>query len=77
MTEGAAQFIRPQVPGIQRLGLPKAISARKGADSQGFIYGGDLWTILIIGHGYLVREFYTFNVLIPARFDMKPTQICG
>ena len=37
---------------------------------QEFLYGGDSWAIGIIRHGYLVREFYTFNVLIPTRFDI-------
>lgn len=37
---------------------------------QEFLYGGDSWSIVIIRHGYLVREFYTFNVLIPTRFDI-------
>jgi len=37
---------------------------------QEFLYGGDSWAIVIIRHGYLVREFYTFNVLIPTRFDI-------
>ncbi len=37
---------------------------------QELIYGGDSWSIVIIRHGYLVREHYTFNVLIPTRFDI-------
>jgi CubicO group peptidase (beta-lactamase class C family) len=37
---------------------------------QTFLYGGDSWGIVIIRHGYLVREFYTFNVLTPTRFDI-------
>ena len=37
---------------------------------QEFLYGSDSWAIVIIRHGYLVREFYTFNVLIPTRFDI-------
>jgi CubicO group peptidase (beta-lactamase class C family) len=37
---------------------------------QKSLYGGDSWSIVIIRHGYLVREFYTFNVLIPTRFDI-------
>jgi CubicO group peptidase (beta-lactamase class C family) len=36
---------------------------------QEFLYG-DSWGIAIIRHGYLVREFYTFNVLLPTRFDV-------
>jgi CubicO group peptidase (beta-lactamase class C family) len=37
---------------------------------QEFLYGGDSWGVVIIRRGYLVREFYTFNVLIPTRFDI-------
>jgi CubicO group peptidase (beta-lactamase class C family) len=37
--------------------------------AQEFLYG-DSWAIVIIRHGYVVREFYTFNVLIPTRFDI-------
>jgi len=39
-------------------------------EAQEFRCGGDSWGIVIIRHGYLVREFYTFNVLIPTRFDI-------
>jgi CubicO group peptidase (beta-lactamase class C family) len=35
-----------------------------------FLHGGHSWAIVIIRHGYLVREFYTFNVLVPTRFDI-------
>ena len=31
---------------------------------------GDSWSIAIIRHGYLVREFHTFNVLTASRFDI-------
>jgi CubicO group peptidase (beta-lactamase class C family) len=37
---------------------------------QKFMYGSESWAIVIIRHGYLVREYYTFNVLIPTRFDI-------
>jgi CubicO group peptidase (beta-lactamase class C family) len=37
---------------------------------QEFLYGSESWGIVIIRRGYLVREFYTFNVLIPTRFDI-------
>ncbi len=40
------------------------------AQRQTRIYGGDSWSIVIIRHGYLVREYYTFNVLVPTRFDV-------
>ncbi len=36
---------------------------------QEFLYS-DSSGVVIIRHGYLVREFYTFNVLIPTRFDI-------
>lgn len=35
-----------------------------------YLYGGASWGIVIIRHGYLVREFYTFNVVAPTRFDV-------
>lgn len=38
--------------------------------SQELLLGGDSWSIVIIRHGYLVKEFYTFNVLVPTRFDI-------
>lgn len=38
--------------------------------NQGFLYGGDSWSIVVIRHGYLVREYHTFNVLVPTRFDI-------
>lgn len=37
---------------------------------QESLHGGDSWGIVIIRHGYLVREYYTFNILIPTRFDI-------
>lgn len=57
----------------------EAIRERGGMDSalldqamqkQEWLYGGDSWGIVIIRNGYLVREHYTFNVLIPTRFDV-------
>jgi CubicO group peptidase (beta-lactamase class C family) len=37
---------------------------------QEWRHGGDSWGVVIIRHGHLVREHYTFNVLIPTRFDV-------
>ncbi len=37
---------------------------------QDFWYGGDSWGVVIIRNGYLVREFYTLNVLASTRFDI-------
>jgi CubicO group peptidase (beta-lactamase class C family) len=37
---------------------------------QTFLHGGNSWGIVIVRHGYLVREFYTFNVLFPTRFNV-------
>ena len=37
---------------------------------QDFACGGDSWGIVIVRHGYLVRELYTYNVLVPTRFDV-------
>ena len=58
---------------------PKEVRATAGMDPdrldrvrqvQEFMLGGDSWSIVIIRHGYLVLEFYTFNVLLPTRFDI-------
>ena len=38
--------------------------------SQEFHYGGDQWSIVIVRHGYMVREFHTFNIPIPTRFNI-------
>lgn len=40
------------------------------AHTQELIFGGDSWSIAIIRRGYLVREYHTFNVLVPTRFDI-------
>jgi CubicO group peptidase (beta-lactamase class C family) len=34
------------------------------------MHGSDSWSIVIIRNGYLVKEYHTFNVLIPTRFDI-------
>jgi CubicO group peptidase (beta-lactamase class C family) len=39
-------------------------------EQQYLLWGGESWAIVIIRHGYLVREAYTFNVLVPSRFDI-------
>jgi CubicO group peptidase (beta-lactamase class C family) len=36
---------------------------------QEFLFGSYTWGIVIIRHGYLVREHYTFLAQIPSRFD--------
>ncbi len=38
--------------------------------NQELLLGGNSWGIVIIRHGQLVREHYTFNVLVPSRFDV-------
>ena len=40
------------------------------AHAQEHIHGGDSWGLVIICHGYLVYEYYTFNVLTHTRFDV-------
>lgn len=44
---------------------------------QEFLHGADSWSIVVIRHGYLMREFYTFNVLVPTRFDIWSTNRSG
>jgi CubicO group peptidase (beta-lactamase class C family) len=39
-------------------------------EGQHQLWGGDSWAIVIVRGGYLVREAYTFNVLVPTRFDI-------
>ena len=38
--------------------------------SQVFHFGGAQWSVVIIRHGYVAREFYTFNIPIPNRFNI-------
>ena len=33
-------------------------------------FGEQSWSIVVIRRGWLVRELYTFNVLVPTRFDI-------
>ncbi len=65
--------------GWRRLDKPEEVRSLGGMDpgkldqlleNQELIYGGDSFSIVIIRHGYLVRERYTFNVLIPTRYDI-------
>jgi CubicO group peptidase (beta-lactamase class C family) len=37
---------------------------------QEVLHGGDSWGVVVIRRGYLVHEFYTFNVLTTTRFDI-------
>jgi CubicO group peptidase (beta-lactamase class C family) len=37
---------------------------------QEFMFGGDIWGIVIIRHGYLVREYYTFGATASTSFDI-------
>jgi CubicO group peptidase (beta-lactamase class C family) len=37
---------------------------------QEFLYGGDSWSVVIVRHGYLAREFSSFNILTTTRFDI-------
>ena len=39
-------------------------------EGQVHLWGGDSWAIVVVRYGYLVRESYTFNVLVPTRFDI-------
>ena len=39
-------------------------------ERQLLVHGGDSWSLVIVRRGVLVREEYTFNVLIPNRFDV-------
>ena len=39
-------------------------------EKEYFVRGGDSWSIVVIRHGYLVKELYTFNVSLSNRFDI-------
>ena len=39
-------------------------------EGQRLLWGGESWAIVVVRHGCLVREAYTFNVLVPTRFDI-------
>ncbi len=39
-------------------------------EQQQLVHGGESWSVVIIRKGLLVREFHTFNVLFPTRFDI-------
>ena len=38
--------------------------------SQAWHYGGAQWSAVVIRHGYVAREFYSFNIPIPNRFNI-------
>jgi CubicO group peptidase (beta-lactamase class C family) len=68
-SKGGWRFIedKNQVRDLAGMDLEKIDFLLQG---QAFHYGGDQWSIVIIRHGYLVREFYTFNIPIPTRFNI-------
>ena len=38
--------------------------------AQSLVHGGDSWSVVIIRHGWMLKEFHTFNVLNHTRFDI-------
>lgn len=78
--EGEVYYPPPESEGGWRwLKEPEEVRERAGMDpgvldlmakQQEFLWGSELWGIVIIRHGYLVREYYSFIVLIPTRFDI-------
>jgi CubicO group peptidase (beta-lactamase class C family) len=38
--------------------------------AQEVLYGGDSWSVAVVRHGWLVREFSTFNVAQHTKFDI-------
>ena len=67
------------VGGWRRLDSAEAVRRFAGMDQerlervrehQESLHGEHSWGIAIVRHGYLAREFYTFNVLVPTRFDI-------
>jgi len=55
---------------VRNLGGMDAAALEHVHNRQQIFHGGDSWSIVIIRHGHLVREFHTFNVLFPSRFDI-------
>ena len=39
----------------------------RALEGQYHRWGGDSWAIVVVRGGYLVREAYTYNVLLPPR----------
>jgi CubicO group peptidase (beta-lactamase class C family) len=85
MTTGATDQALPYYPppestgGWRWLSKPDEVQDLGGMDPakldllqryQERLHGGYAWGIVIIRHGYLVREIYTFNMLVPTRFDV-------
>lgn len=76
----AACYPPPESQGGWRyLVTPEEIRTIAGMDAgkldillkmQEYMHGGDSWSIVVIRHGYLVREAHTFNVLQHTRFDI-------
>jgi CubicO group peptidase (beta-lactamase class C family) len=53
----------------RRLGGLDPVQLDRVLEQQRLFYN-DSYAIVIVRHGYLVREEYTFNVLVPTRFDI-------
>jgi CubicO group peptidase (beta-lactamase class C family) len=80
-TDKSAELYFPppeSLGGWRYLDSPQDVRALGGFDpqvlddlltEQQFLYG-DSYAIAIIRHGYLVKEYYTFNVLPHTRFDL-------
>lgn len=76
----ATYFPPPESRGGWRwLGGPEEVRALAGMDAEALervrlnqesVHAEHSWGIVIIRGGYLVREFYTHNVLAPTRFDI-------
>lgn len=79
-TDAECYYPPPESQGGWRwLREPEEVRAVAGMDpdrldlvqrEQEVLHGGDSWGVVIIRRGYLVREFYTFNVLTTTRFDI-------
>ena len=80
MTNQAIYYPPPESQGGWRyLTTPEEVRTLAGMDPDKldqvrlfheYLYGGASWGIAIIRHGYLVREFYTFNVVSNTRFNV-------
>jgi CubicO group peptidase (beta-lactamase class C family) len=55
---------------VRSLGGMDPIKLERLRKAQEDAHPGDSWSIVVIRHGYLVKEIHTFNVLVPTRFDI-------
>ena len=68
-SEGGWRFLTSN-DDVRKLAGMDAHKIEQLFELQSFLFGNHSSSIVIIRHGYLVREYYTFMGLIPSRFDI-------